>query len=187
MNFFNKSFLIAALFAAALVGCESPLDTDTPRIETPLTPAPKVTPRTVELSFDTPQGSYGFIGTPVIKIDTTVSPMRFWIDIDLDEETGAGSPLIEQFRIKADSMAANGLIEALDSGEAQMLMDVGSGPEWFPSELTTNTAAILIASHPREPGKPQEVTITVYLVGNKDGFFAGVGTEQILGTIHLVI
>lgn len=187
MKPFLKSLLISAMALAALTACESPLDVDTPRIETPLTPAPKVIPRTIELSFETATGSYGFIGTPIIKVDTTVKPLRIWIDVDLQEETGSATALIQQFRIQADSMAANGLIESLPNGEAKIRMDVGNGMEWFDSDATTNTAAILIAEHPREKGQPREVTITVYLVGNKDGFFVGVPTEQILGTIHLVI
>lgn len=187
MKPFLKSLLISAMALAALTACESPLDVDTPRIETPLTPAPKVIPRTIELSFETATGSYGFVGTPIIKVDTTVKPLRIWIDVDLQEETGSATALIQQFRIQADSMPVNGLIESLPNGEAKIRMDVGNGMEWFDSDATTNTAAILIAEHPREKGQPREVTITVYLVGNKDGFFVGVPTEQILGTIHLVI
>jgi hypothetical protein len=182
-----KTLLTSVVLVAALTACESPLDVDTPRIETPLTPAPKVIPRTIELSFETATGSYGFLGTPIIKVDTTVKPMRIWIDIDLQEETGSTTSLISQFRIKADSMAVNGLIESLPNGEAKIQMDVGNGLEWFDSDATTNTAAVLVAEHPREAGQPREVTITVYLVGNKDGFFIGIPTEQILGTIHLVI
>lgn len=182
-----KTLLTSAVLVAALTACESPLDVDTPRIETPLTPAPKVIPRTIELSFETATGSYGFLGTPIIKLDTTVKPIRAWLDIELTESTGSTTNLIDAMRIKADSLAANGLIESITGPSAQLYYNTGSGYEWVYSDAVSNITSILIAEHPREAGEPRQVTITLYIAGNKGPFFPGVPTEEILGTIHLVV
>lgn len=187
MKPFLKSLLISAMALAALTACESPLDVDTPRIETPLTPAPKVIPRTIELSFETATGSYGFVGTPIIKLDTTVKPIRAWLDFELNESTGSTTNLIDAIRISADSLPANGLIESVTGPSAQLYYNTGSGYEWVFSDGVANITSILIAEHPREKGQPREVTITLYVAGNKGPFFPGVPTEEILGTIHLVV
>jgi hypothetical protein len=178
---------ISLLVGLLSTSCESPLSAEGPRIETPLTPAPKVTPQSIETSFNTANGTYEVKGTPVIQVDTTVSPMRFWISMDFEQTDATIEPLIQEFRVSLDSSASDGLIQNLEQGEVRMLMDVGNGDEWFNSDPNTNTASVLIAEHSREEGEPRTVTITVYLIGNQNGFFPGVPQEQVLGTITVVI
>ena len=179
--------LSICLIGAAVPSCVSPLDTDAPRVETPLTPAPKVTPQSIEATFNTANGDYSFLGVPNIQLDTSVSPVRVWMDFDMAESTQEADPLIQEFRVNLDSVAANALIQNVTQGEVVFIMDVGTGSEAFPCNESVNTAAILIAEHPAVEGEPRSITITIYLIANKDGFFDGYPQEQILGTIDLII
>jgi len=189
MTYFRFAHHILAMVSVLVMcSCTSPLDTDAPRKITPITPALKITPQKVNVDFKTASGAYTFKGLPSINIDTTVSPMRFWLDLPLVSvpDTGTG-PMLHEFRIRLDSFPGNGLIFDLVKGEAQLVADFGTGEQTYPSETKTNTVSILVAEHQRVPGQPREVTITVYIILNKDGFFKGAPQEQALGTIHLVI
>ena len=179
--------LSVGLLSAMLTSCTSPLDANGPRIETPLTPAPKVSPQSIDVTFNTANGVYEFQGLPVIELDTTVHPMRVWMDFDMVETTAGSDPLIQEFRVNIDSIATDGLIQNLVQGEVKFLMDVGDGLESFDCNESVNTASILVAEHPYVEGEPRTVTITIYLIANKDGFFDGYSQEQVLGTIDLVI
>lgn len=190
MNKINLVLLTILLALLALVfgGCASPLDTDAPRKETPITPAIKVTPRSVVATFTTAQARYVVKGLPTIKIDTSVSPMRFWIDVTMEAVPGSGpKPLLLDFRTRLDSFPANGLIADMVKRELDLYADFGPGRQWYPTDTKTNTASVVIAEHPREEGKPRMATITIYIIMNKDNFFAGAGQQQILGTIVLEI
>lgn len=178
---------LTALLAVMLGGCESPLSADGPRIETPLTPAPKVVPTSIESSFTTANGTYEVIGTPEILFDTTVIPMRLWVNVHFANSDATASPLIQEFRLNVDSAASDGYFQSYDKGQVRMLMDVGNGNEWFDSDPSTNTASALMAEHAREAGQPRTVTITLYLIGNQNGFFPGIPQEQVFGTITVVI
>lgn len=182
------TLLLAIAMAGFTTGCVSPLDADAPRVETPLTPAPKVDPISITADFEFAGNDYVFDGDPVIKLDTTISPMRIWMDIKLRETTAPPTALIQSFRINVDSAAIEGYQADLKNGEATMWMDVGNGSvEAFPSDPATNLATLLLVEQVREPGENRKVTIRVYLKGNADGFFNGVPTEEVFGTIELEI
>ncbi|MBU3699636.1 MAG: hypothetical protein FGM33_06435 [Candidatus Kapabacteria bacterium] len=185
--------IFAALLLVGILGtsCTSPLDTDANRKETPITPAPKVTPSSYKVEFSTAYGSMVVKGLPTIKIDTAASPMRFWFDITMESiDTVGKSPLMHGFRLRLDSAAGDGMIVPLVTGQVQILADFG--PNWgnlqtYPSDAKTNTASIVIAEHPYEVGKPRVVTVTIYIFVNKDNYFSPARQEQVLGTFTITI
>ena len=179
--------ILAALAVLMVSACTSPLDTDAPRKVTPITPAIKITPSAVNTDFTGASGLFKIKGLPTIKVDSTVTPMRFWLDITMQAivDTGKG-PMLHEFRVRLDSFPGDGLIANLVNGEVSLLADFGNGERTYPSEANTNVASIIVAEHQRTAGAPREVTITFYVILNKDGFFSGVKQEQTLGTLHLV-
>ena len=99
----------------------------------------------------------------------------------------AKNPMLKEFRVRIDSFPGNGLSYNLTKGEVSFSADFGNGVQVYPSEANTNTAAIIVAEQPRQPGQPRSVTITMYIVMNKDRYFVGAGQEQTLGTIVLTL
>jgi hypothetical protein len=179
---------MALLVVALVPSCISPLDSDAPRTETPVTPAAKITPKTIDVDFTAASGSYRIKGLPAFRIDTTVTPMRFWIDCTMESVPDpTKNPMLKEFRIRVDSFPGNGLSYNLTKGEVSFSADFGNGVQVYPSEANTNTAAIIVAEHPREPGQPRGVTLTLYVVLNKDRYFVGASQEQTLGTIELTL
>lgn len=180
-----------ALIGVLVASCTSPLDSGAPRKETPITPAEKIAPRSYAIAFTTAYGSYAIKGQPIIKVDTTTSPMRFWLDIPFDAKDTAGlSPLMHSFRVRLDSFPGDGLITILSNREVQLQADFG--PTWgglqnYWTDPKTNTASIIVAEHPREEGKPRTVTITLFLFLNKDNFYRPAPQQQVLGTVTLTI
>ena len=188
----TRSTIIAALLTMSVVAlipsCISPLDSDAPRTETPVTPAVKITPRTINVDFTAASGSYRIKGLPTFRIDTTVAPMRFGIDCTMETVPDPQkSPMLKEFRVRVDSFPGNGLSYNLVKGEVSFSADFGNGVQVYPSEANTNTAAIIIAEQPRQPGQARSVTLTLYVVLNKDRYFVGAGQEQTLGTITLTL
>lgn len=188
----TRSTIIAALLTMSVVAlipsCISPLDSDAPRTETPVTPAVKITPRAINVDFTAASGSYRIKGLPTFRIDTSVAPMRFWIDCTMETiPDPQKSPMLKEFRIRVDSFPGNGLSYNLVKGEVSFSADFGNGAQDYPSEANTNTAAIIIAEQPRQPSQTRSVTLTLYLVLNKDRFFVGARQEQTLGTIVLTL
>ena len=184
--------LILALVAALTgSGCTSPLDSTAPRKEVPITPAELVTPTSYTVSFTTAYGSFAVRGLPTIKVDTSVSPMRFWFDIAMDAiDTAGKSPLLHGFRLRLDSALGDGMIIPMTTQEVEMRANFGTswgGLQTYWSDEKTNTASMVIAEHPREPGKPRTITVTLYLFLNKDNYFRPARQEQILGTFTLVL
>lgn len=187
MNKIISIFIYCSVAAAVLSsGCTSPLDIDSPRKVTPLEPAPKVTPRSVNVDFKTIESEYVFVNQPTFLVDTTVSPMRFWIEFAMGTVADSTPPLIQAFRIKLDSVPGDGYFSNLTGQEAKMSYDRGNGLEEFDCDLNVNTASIVIAESASEAGTPREVVITLYLIANKDGSVP-VKQEQILGTIRLIL
>lgn len=184
-------YLSIALLGVFAVSCTSPLDSGAPRKEIPITPAEKITPQSYAVAFTTAYGSYAIKGQPIIKVDTTTSPMRFWFDISFDAKDTAGlNPLMHSFRVRLDSFPGDGLITILSNREVQLQADFG--PTWgglqnYWTDPKTNTASIIVAEHPREEGKPRTVTITVFLFLNKDNFYRPAPQQQVLGTVTLTI
>lgn len=186
---------MAPLLILALVavlsgsGCTSPLDSTAPRKEVPVTPAELVTPKSTSVSFTTAYGSFAVRGLPTIKVDTSVSPMRFWFDVAMDAiDTAGKAPLLHGFRLRLDSALGDGMIIPLTSREVEMRANFGAswgGLQTYWSDEKTNTASMVIAEHPREPGKPRTITVTLYLFLNKDNYFRPARQEQILGTFTI--
>jgi|NOAtaT_6_FD_contig_123_8973_length_3505_multi_4_in_2_out_0_2 hypothetical protein len=195
MKRFNTTFIGLIILALAMglgaTSCTSPLDTDANRKETPVTPAPKITPASYKVEFSTAYGSMVVKGLPTIKIDTTADPMRFWFDITMEaSDTTGKSPLMHGFRLRLDSAAGDGMIIPLVQGQVQIRADFGQN--WgnlqiYPSDDKTNTASIVIAEHPRQEGKPRVVTVTLYIFLNKDNYFSPARQEQVLGTFTLTL
>lgn len=184
----NRTFSICFVCTLAVVilagGCTSPLDIDSPRKVTPLEPAPKVKPQSVDVDFTTLESEYIFDNQPSFLVDTTVSPMRFWLEFAMRAVADSTPPLIQKFRVKLDSVPGDGYFSNLTGQEAKMSYDRGNGLEEFDCDLNVNTASIVIAETEKEPGQPREVVITLYLIANKDGSVP-VKQEQILGTLRL--
>ena len=189
----TSSLLVLAL--VAIIGlassCTSPLDTTAPRKETPITPAEKITPQSYAATFKTAYGNYVVKGLPIIKIDTTTSPMRFWFDITMDAADTTGlSPLLHSFRMRLDSFPGDGLITILSKREVELQADFGQswgGLQSYWTDPNSNTASIIVAEHPRETGKPRTVTITLFIFLNKDNFYRPAPQQQVLGTLTLTI
>ncbi len=184
-----RHLLLAFSLAAAAIllpACVSPLDADAPRKETPITPAIKVDPRSYDVDFTTPSGSYRIKGRPVFSFDTTVTPIRCWIDVTMEAvvDTGTG-PMLHEFRIRVDSFPGNGLVTPLVGSQCSFQADLGNGTQTYPPS-PSNTAEIVVAEHDRAPGEPRRVSVSVFIDMNKDGFFTGVGREQVLGEFELV-
>ena len=166
----------------------SPLDPDTPRTETPLTPAPKVDPVSMTADFVFSGFDYDFKGTPVIKVDTTVSPMRFWMEFSMYEKGTPSTAMIQEFDLTLDSVPAQGYPDPLDDGEVSMWADIGSGQQVFFSGPDFNRATIIIGEHEHVEGQPKRVSIFLFLVFNEDrGFQPGYPSQEVLGTIELEI
>ncbi len=185
-----KHLLTAFAISAGILlsGCVSPLDTDAPRKETPITPAVKVTPSSYSVEFSGTSSGYRMKGLPTLTFDTTVTPTRCWLDYTMEVDPAyTPQPMLKEFRVRVDSFACDGLITNLIKGEVNFWANFGSGIQQYPSEANTNTASIIVAEHPEEPGKPRKITITMYFVMNKDGFFVGVGKEYPFGKIDVVL
>jgi hypothetical protein len=189
---FNSLLQIGLAITMCLASsCTSPLDTTAPRKETPITPAEKITPQSYSATCKTAYGNYVVKGLPIIKVDTTTSPMRFWFDITMDAADTTGlSPVLHSFRMRLDSFPGDGLITILSQREVQLQADFG--PSWgglqsYWTDPNSNTASIIVAEHPRETGKPRTVTITLFIFLNKDNFYRPAPQQQVLGTVTLTI
>jgi len=181
-------FILASLAGGLASGCRSPLDADTPRKETPLTPAPRVKPITIRSDFDFSGTDYAFKGLPEILVDTFAQPMRFWMDFEMYETGTPTTALIQEFRVKLDSVEGENYAANLVKGEVTMRVDPGTGIQDFSSATSGFLATILIREQERKTGQPRRVEITLYLYANKDQeFFPALPTQEVLGTINLEI
>ena len=180
---------VAAVAASIVAGCSSPLDADGPRIRTTIEPRPKVEPVSIDIQFVTETGEYAFDSTPVILVDTGAHPMRIWMDFSMAESTNDTNALIKAFKVRVDSMACYGDIAYMDSTSVQIRMDVreGAGLEWFGCGDRTNIATVDGVVPIRDEGDPKEIIVTIFISANTDRFFSNIGTEQILGTVRIVL
>jgi hypothetical protein len=183
----SLSILAAGVIAIVMTACVSPLDSDAPRKETPITPAIKVDARSVDAAFTTPAGTYRIKGQPVFRFDTTVVPIRCWIDVTMEAvvDTGTG-PMLHEFRIRLDSFPGNGLVTELAGSQCTFTADLGNGVQNYPPSAS-NSCEIIVAEHERAQGGPRKVSINILIDMNKDGFFTSVGQEQVLGQIDLIL
>lgn len=193
LNIFMKTLLLPSLLALVLWSCSSPLDTDTPRTITPLTPAPKVKPVSINSTFNTATGSFVFKGTPKILVDTTSLPMRFWVDFSMenvpDTAATAPAPVVVEYRVKVDSFPGDGFEEALEGAKASIFFRNASGVvEQANADLNVHMANMLITERlPRVNGERRKVTLYLSIVANKNGFILGVRQDQVYGFIELEI
>lgn len=183
--------LLLAVAVVGVAGCVSPLDSGANRIETPVTPAIKITPSEITASFRTATAEFALKALPVFRVDTTTKPYAtVWMDYTLEHQPDADAPpALRSFRVRADSLTADGVNIAFTSGEVDMFIYVPSSNsiERFPSDVSNNTANMIISQHKREAGKPLEITITLYMIVNKSLITPSVNQETILGTIHMVL
>lgn len=173
-----------------ITSCTSPLDSDAPRIETPLTPAPKVIPSAVEDEFTFGTMKYQMQGEPKFLVDSTTEPARFWMDFTMKQVNDSAKALIQSFRLNVDSLAADGYTYSLQSGQAWLDMDLGRGIEAFQVDNgpgSPHTATVLILELPQTPGKPRMFQVTVFLEGNTDDFVPGFGEQQVLGRFVITL
>ena len=99
---FYLCFMIAVA-AAIIPACMSPLDANSPRTETPLTPAVKVTPVAYTSEFTSNTGNFSIDGLPVLQIDTTVTPAIVWLDVRMQRQVAADAdPILRSFRLRVD-------------------------------------------------------------------------------------
>ncbi len=185
----KRSHIILSSLALALAftACQSPLDTDTPRVETPLTPAPKVDPTYVQQEFVTGDLRYTIVGSPSIKIDTSRAHMFFWFNLTMQESNPNADTLIKGFTLKVDSLEANGYTYRLNRNQGSIRMDLGRGPEDVTIDGVYNTATVLLEELPREQGKPRVVEITILIEGNKGGAVPGFDEQLVLGRLRVEI
>ncbi len=184
-----RSLSFATLIGAALAlaACQSPLDTDVPRIETPLTPAPKVTPSYVQTAFTTGDLRYAIVGTPNISVDTSSETMHFWIDLRMEQTNPDADTLINGFSLNLDSIEATGYPVRLGQQQGSINMDLGRGPEDVNFAEEINTGTILIEELPRKAGEPRTVEITILIEGNKGDRVPGFGEQMVLGRLRVEI
>lgn len=182
--------LAAILLALAATSCTSPLESDAPRIETPLTPAPKVVPSHVETEFTFGEMEYSMLPGQSFQLDTTTNPVRFWMDFSMEQTNSGVAALIQRFRLHTDSLSADGYTYNLRTGQAWLTMDLGQGVEEFDVNNTIgypNTATVLIIELPQLPGKPRSFQVTVFLEGNKGSFVPGYPEQQVLGRFVVTV
>jgi hypothetical protein len=190
-NSFTRSLVLTSLstiIALMVIGCQSPLDPDTPRNVTPITPAVKVVPTSVVADFTTSSGVFRFDGTPVFKADTTSKPMRIWVDyaMSITPEQGK-TPVINKYMVKLDSFAVSGYYENLINREVSMLLDINGLPfEQVWSGTRFNLASAVVAEHTRIQGQPRKITITLYLDANDEYFWPNIAHEKVLGTVTMI-
>ncbi len=183
------SLLLAVCLGVLVTSCASPLDVDAPRTETPLTPAIKVTPTSYEVTFTSAAGAYVMKGLPTIKIDTTLTPMRFWLDITMEKDpASSATPQMQGFRLRRDSASCNGYNDAMVNGEVQFVVDLGTGTDQiFGSDATAFKANMIIAEAERVPGQPRKVTMTLYFNITPDSINPTLKPETHFATIEVVI
>ncbi len=187
----SRKLIVLALpvvMTVMMVGCQSPLDPDTPRNVTPITPAVKVVPTSVIADFSTSSGVFQFDGTPVFKADTTSKPMRIWVDYAMliTPEQGK-TPVINKYMVKLDSFAVSGYYENLINREVSMLLDINGLPfEQVWSGTRFNLASAVVAEHNRVAGQPRKITITLYLDANDEYFWPNIAHEKVLGTVTMI-
>jgi hypothetical protein len=176
----------AAIVLLWLTSCSSPLDSSANRIETPLTPAIKVTPASIHAVFKTPESTYEIVGLPVFRIDTSTKPWHIWMDVTM--KSTSGTPALQQFRVIVDSVPLAGLIQTLNKREVSMTVFVPSqgATENFVTDQQGNYAASLLPHEPQKsPQNTTELQLLLYLQINKFGVTAGVPTGEVFGRITL--
>lgn len=173
--------------AIGLLSCASPLDSDSPRIETPLTPAIRITPSSYSAEFSSASGNFVVKGLPVIKIDTSVTPAIVWLDIVMERTPAPNTnPSLREFHLRIDSVAGNAY-EIKLNGASQMEMSLKRPSDTLivGADAQDNTASMVVAEQPRIEGKKRSLLVMIYIRVNNRGTDASIGQEYVYGRLTL--
>lgn len=184
-----RTLLLTTLVAVSLTSCISPLDANSPRTETPLTPAVKVTPASYTAEFTSEAGPFVIKGLPVLKIDTSVTPAIVWLDVQMERQVAADTdPILRSFRLRVDSVPGNAY-EVKLNGAASMEMALKRPNDtlFVGADPLDNTASIVVAEQPRVAGERRVILVMVYLRVNNRGTDASIGREYVYGRLTLEI
>lgn len=197
MNIFRNiketriTLVVASCMAVLVVACESPLDVNTPRVETPLTPPALVEPTKVDAQFTNAFGTFELDGTPIIRVDTTVTPMVVWMDLSMRGVARATEkPSLLRFRIRLDSVVAVPYeIKLRSELPAWMYMDLADRQGNSISDVPASDncpASMVIYDSPREADGKRRATILIYVAVNTLNVIPNVAQEYVLGRLTLV-
>lgn len=180
--------MIAAL-AAIATACISPLDANSPRTETPLTPAVKVTPVSYTAEFSSTTGSFAIEGLPVLQIDTSVTPAIVWLDVRMQRQVAADTdPVLRSFRLRVDSVPGNAYEVKLNGArQMEMALKRPNDTLFVGADPLDNTASIVVAEQPRIAGQRRTILVMVYLRVNNRGTDATIGKEYVYGRLTLEV
>lgn len=184
-----RTLLLTTLVAVSLTSCISPLDADSPRTETPLTPAVKVTPTSYTAEFTSEAGPFVIKGLPVLKIDTSVTPAIVWLDVQMERQVAADTdPILRSFRLRVDSVPGNAYEVKLNgAGSMEMALKRPNDTLFVGADPLDNTASIVVAEQPRVAGQRRVILVMVYLRVNNRGTDASIGREYVYGRLTLEI
>ncbi len=184
-----RTLLLTTLVAVSLTSCISPLDADSPRTETPLTPAVKVTPTSYTAEFTSEAGPFVIKGLPVLKIDTSVTPATVWLDVQMERQVAADTdPILRSFRLRVDSVPGNAYEVKLNgAGSMEMALKRPNDTLFVGADPLDNTASIVVAEQPRVAGERRMILVMVYLRVNNRGTDASIGREYVYGRLTLEI
>jgi hypothetical protein len=184
-----RTLLLTTLVAVSLTSCISPLDADSPRTETPLTPAVKVTPTSYTADFTSEAGPFVIKGLPVLKIDTSVTPATVWLDVQMERQVAADTdPILRSFRLRVDSVPGNAYEVKLNgAGSMEMALKRPNDTLFVGADPLDNTASIVVAEQPRVAGERRMILVMVYLRVNNRGTDASIGREYVYGRLTLEI
>lgn len=184
-----RSLMLGCIVAVSLTACMSPLDADSPRTETPLTPAVKVTPTSYTAEFTSEDGPFVIKGLPVLKIDTSVTPAVVWLDVQMERQVAPDTdPILRSFRLRVDSVPGNAYERKLN-GAASMEMALKRPNDvlFVGADPLDNTASIVVAEQPRIAGERRVILVMVYLRVNNRGTDGSIGREYVYGRLTLEI
>ncbi|MCU0330616.1 MAG: hypothetical protein MUC47_06510 [Candidatus Kapabacteria bacterium] len=180
--------ILIAILAVAAVGCKSPLDTDAPRIERPVTPPILVVPRSVDFQFNYNGGQFVTVGTPLVRVDTTISPAQVWIDVMMQNQpsTPGRLPSIKEFHIKVDSMSADGYQNDLSNRQGrflQFVLEATDGVEHTVFADDNQEAKMLVDEPTPKPGERRRIEVTLFLNVQRTPVLANVPKETAVGRL----
>jgi len=185
------STILAFGLAALLASCASPLDSDAPRKETPVTAAPKVVPTAVTFDVSSSKGQYASFGAPTIRVDTTTQPCTVWIsNMQMTVKADSGQvPLLQSFTLNADSISADSQLENLLGSQMVLALNIDATkpPLIVNADAANNTASMVISEIERKPGEPLQMVISIYIIANKALLIPGQKQEALFGEIHITM
>jgi hypothetical protein len=174
-----------------LASCESPLDVDTPRVNTPITPAVLAVPSRIDAEFTNSNGRFVMDGTPTIRVDTTVSPMRIWMDLRMRHQAQqGGTPTLLRFRVRLDSVAIDPhQMQLTDGMPREMMMDLVDTNDVEINNVpagANSPATMLITEPPRLEDGKRRLSMLLYVRVNAGDVLPGFRKEYVFGEINVV-